>query len=62
MINFSGLSGRGGGAWELKPVPFLFSRTVFFGAIEEKRDEKTVVKDRVLGERKPGNNCEMKKK
>ena len=46
---------------ELEHVPFLFSGTVFFGAIKEERDGKTMVKDRVLGERKPGNNCEMNK-
>ena len=46
---------------ELEQVLFLFSRTVFFRAIEEERDGKTVVRDRVLGEGKHGNNCEMNK-
>ena len=34
-MNFSGLSGRGGGARKLKQGLFLFSGTVFFGAIEK---------------------------
>ena len=35
VINFSGLSGGGGGALELEPILFRFSGTVFFGAMEE---------------------------
>ena len=61
MIKFSRFLGGDRGALELKPVLFLFSRTVFFGAIEEERYGKTLVKNRVLREGKLGNNCEMNK-
>ena len=33
-MNFSGLFGRGGGAWEVDPILFLFIGTAFLGAIE----------------------------
>ena len=37
VMNFSGFLGRGGGAYKLQSVLFLFSETVFFRAIEKER-------------------------
>ena len=61
MIKFWGFSRGGRGVRELEHVLFLFFGMIFFGSIEEKRDGKTVVKDQVLIDGKPRNNCEMKK-
>ena len=33
-MNFFGLFGGGGGAWEMDPILFLFTRTSFLGSIE----------------------------
>ena len=61
MRNFLGFLGGGEGAWELEPVLFLFSRMVFFGAMEEERWRNVTRKEQVFGEEKPG-KTEMKKK
>ena len=45
---------------ELEPILFLLSGIVFFGAIEEEREKKNDLKDRVLGEENPVNKVKRK--
>ena len=50
MINLLGFSRGGGGTTELKPVLFLFSGTVFFGAMEKERIGEFGFEEPVFGE------------